>query len=54
MLELISPGGLEEAFRIIDTATEDFDLGPVIAPYGCEGDIEATMPIMERYGLTFG
>jgi quercetin dioxygenase-like cupin family protein len=54
ILELISPGGLEEAFRTIDTATEDVDLGPVIAPYGCEGDIEATMPLVEKYGLTFG
>ena len=54
LLELISPGGLEEAFRIIDTATEDLDLGPVIAPYGCQGDLEATMPLIEKYGLTFG
>lgn len=51
---MISPSGLEEAFRIIDTADDDLDLGAVIAPYGCEGDIEATMPIVERYGLTFG
>ena len=54
LLELISPGGLEEAFRIIDTAPDDFDLGPAIAPYGCEGDFEATVPIIEKYGLTFG
>ncbi len=54
LLELISPGGLEEAFRIIDTATEDVDLGPLINSYGCEGDYEATLPLIERYGLTFG
>ena len=54
VLEMISPGGLEEAFRIIDTASSELDLGPVIEPYGCEGDMEATMPIMEKYGLTFG
>jgi quercetin dioxygenase-like cupin family protein len=54
LLELISPGGLEEAFRIIDTAPDDLDLGPVISPYGCEGDFEATVPIIERYRLTFG
>ncbi len=54
VLELISPGGLEEAFRTIDTATEDLDLGPLLEPYGCEGDYEATVPIIERYGLTFG
>ena len=54
LLELISPGGLEEMFRIVDTATDDVDLGALIAPYGCEGDIERTMPIIEHYGLTFG
>jgi len=54
VLEMISPGGLEEAFRIIDTASPDLDLGPVIEPYGCEGDMAATQPLMERLGLTFG
>ena len=54
MLELISPGGLEEAFKIIGTATEEVDLGPLVAPYGCEADLAATVPIVERYGLTFG
>ena len=54
VLEMISPGGLEEALRIIDTASSELDLGPVIEPYGCEGDMEATMPIMEKHGLTFG
>lgn len=54
ILELISPGGLEEAFRVIDTAPDELDLGPVIAPYGCEADLEATAPIIEKYGLTFG
>lgn len=54
VLELISPGGLEEAFRIIDTATGETDLGPLIEPYGCQGDMDATQPLMEKYGLTFG
>jgi quercetin dioxygenase-like cupin family protein len=54
VLEIISPGGLEEAFRVIDTAPEGLDLGPVIEPYGCEGDFEATLPIIEKYDLTFG
>jgi hypothetical protein len=54
VLEIISPGGLEEAFRIIDTAPDDLDLGSVIEPYGCEGDMEATLPIIEKYDLTFG
>lgn len=54
LLEIISPGGLEEAFRLIDTASPDLDLGQVIESYGCEGDLEATLPIMEKHGLTFG
>ena len=54
LLEVISPGGLEHAFRILDTAEDDVDLGAVIAPYGCEADLEATLPIIERYGLTWG
>ncbi len=54
VLELITPGGLEEAFRLIGTAGDDVDLGPLVEPYGCEGDEEATRPIIERYGLTFG
>ncbi len=54
MLELISPGGLEEAFKIIGTAAQDTDLGPLVAPFGCEADMEATTPIVERFGLTFG
>lgn len=54
MLELISPGGLEEAFKVIGTTTEEVDLGPLVASYGCEADEEATGPLMEKYGLTFG
>ena len=54
VLELITPGGLEEAFRLIGTAGDGVDLGPLVEPYGCEGDFEATQPIIEKYGLTFG
>ena len=54
VLELICPGGLEEAFRIIGTAGQDVDLGPLVEPFGCEGDFAATEPIIEKYGLTFG
>jgi quercetin dioxygenase-like cupin family protein len=53
MLELISPGGLEEAFKIIGSATDDIDLASLVAPYGCDADMTATAPIVERYGLTF-
>lgn len=54
IFEVISPGGLEEVFKIIDTATEDIDLGPLGAQYGCDVDMERTAPIIERCGLTFG
>jgi quercetin dioxygenase-like cupin family protein len=54
LLEVISPGGLEEAFRTIGNAPEDFDLTPVAEAYGCDADFDATLPIMEKYGLTFG
>ncbi|MFC6287251.1 cupin domain-containing protein [Nocardioides sp. GCM10027113] len=54
VLELISPGGLEEAFRIIGSATEEVDLGPLVATYGCEADPDATTALVEKYGLTFG
>ena len=51
---MISPGGLEHAFRIMDTAEDDIDLVAVVAPFGCEADLEATLPIIERHGLTWG
>jgi quercetin dioxygenase-like cupin family protein len=54
LLELISPGGLEDVFRAVDTAVDDSDLGALIAAAGCEGDPAATQPIVERYGLTWG
>ncbi|WP_372728305.1 cupin domain-containing protein [Nocardioides sp.] len=54
LLEMISPGGLEELFRAIDAAGEDVDVGALAAPYGCEADLERTLPIIEKYGLTFG
>lgn len=54
VLEIISPGGLEEAFRLIDMAPPDLDLEGVIEPYACEADMDATMPIIERHGLSFG
>jgi mannose-6-phosphate isomerase-like protein (cupin superfamily) len=56
ILEIISPGGFEEAFR------EIHDLGEALNPetmaaialrYGVEVDFERTAPIIERHGLTF-
>jgi len=56
MLELISPGGIEELFRsfgsLVEPLTPD-ELAERAAPYRCEADFEATMPLLERYGLSF-
>jgi quercetin dioxygenase-like cupin family protein len=54
LLEIISPGGLEEVFRKIGTAGADDDLAAYIEAAGCEGDMASTQPIIEKYGLTFG
>ena len=54
ILEIITPGGLENLFRAIGTADDDIDLGELVAPYGCEADLDRTEPLVEKYGLTFG
>lgn len=56
MLEIISPGGFEQAFR--DIAAIDGEPAPeAIAAigerYGVAVDFEATMPIVEKHGLSF-
>ena len=56
ILEIISPGGLEELFRQIDTLEGEPDpaqMAEMAGRYGCELDFEATMPIVERHGLSF-
>jgi mannose-6-phosphate isomerase-like protein (cupin superfamily) len=56
ILEIISPGGFEEAFREIDTLVGEPDpseIAAIAARYGCEVDFEGTMPIIERHGLAF-
>lgn len=55
VLEIISPGGLEDAFREMHTFEGD-DPAPLIAlagRYGCQIDLERTMPIVQRHGLVF-
>lgn len=56
MLELISPGGIEELFRsfasLVQPLTPD-ELAARAAPYHCDADFESTMPIVERHGLNF-
>lgn len=56
LLEIISPGGLEQLFRKLGEPGGEYDpetLPALAAEYGCEVDFEATMPIAERHGLVF-
>jgi mannose-6-phosphate isomerase-like protein (cupin superfamily) len=57
LLELISPGGFEQAFRDIgeigDQMTPE-QLATIAERYGIDVDFEGTMPVMERHGLTMG
>ena len=56
ILEIISPGGLEELFRELAAAGGEYDPAtlPVLAArYGCEVDFERTLPVVERHGLAF-
>ncbi len=56
ILEIISPGGLEQAFREMDVLGEALDpaaMTAIGARYGVEVDFERTAPIIERHGLTF-
>lgn len=56
ILELISPGGLEELFRILGTLDQFPDEGELAAltsGYGCEADMDGTASVVERHGLRF-
>ena len=53
-LELISPAGLEQFFRLLAERGEELspeELGEAAAPYRCDADMERTGPLMERHGL---
>ena len=54
MLELISPAGLEDLFRQLDLLTDWPDPATLVemaAAYGCEVDLDATAPVMQRHNL---
>ena len=56
ILEIISPGGLEELFRELAAADGEHEpatLPALAARYGCEVDFERTLPVVERHGLAF-
>ena len=53
ILEVITPGGLEELFRSIDAldAPEPDELERMAAPFGLDLDLAGTMAVLERHGL---
>jgi hypothetical protein len=56
LLEIISPGGLEQLFRRLAEPGGEYDpetLPALAAEYGCQIDFEATMPLVERHQLIF-
>jgi quercetin dioxygenase-like cupin family protein len=56
LVEILSPGGLEELFRRFDSLDdwpEPEELARMAGEYGCEVDLDATMVVLERHGLVF-
>lgn len=56
MLEMISPGGFEQAFRDIAAMGEEINpeaMAEIAARYGVEVDFDGTGPIVERHQLSF-
>lgn len=55
-LEIISPGGLEQAFREmagLGASLDDDAMAEIAARHGCDIDMEATGPVIARHGLVF-
>ncbi len=56
VLEIISPGGFEQAFRemhALGHALDETAITRIAAGYGCDVDFERSAPIIERHVLTF-
>lgn len=56
VLELISPAGLEEFFRLVDSPDADEmaeRIAELSASIGCDVDEPATAALVERHGLRF-
>jgi len=56
ILEIIAPGGFEQAFREMHALGEALDpetMARIAARYGVDADFERTGPIIERHRLTF-
>ena len=56
VLELLSAAGLEELFRELGRLTSEPTpeaMAAMAARYGCDLDLDATFPLIERHGLRF-
>ena len=56
VLEIISPAGLEQFFRLVDAIESEQDpeqLAEMAARIGCDVDHDATAALVERHGLRF-
>jgi hypothetical protein len=56
VLEIISPAGLEEFFRLVDAPETEQDpekISEMAARIGCNVDQAATAALVERHGLRF-
>ncbi len=53
LIELITPGGLEELFRRIDVGVSDEEMDSLAKTYKCDVDMAQTEPLIERHGLRF-
>ncbi len=56
ILEIISPAGLEELFRQLDSLDDSPDpeaMAEMAAAYGCEVDFEATFALLGSHDLSF-
>lgn len=56
VLEIISPSGLENLFRLLDTSPELYEPDALVSlaeSYGARVDFDATASIADRHGLRF-
>ncbi len=56
VLEIISPSGLEQFFRALGQMTEPPTaeaMGELAAPYQCDADMDRTMELVQKHGLSF-
>lgn len=56
ILEVITPGGLDELFLALDgleSLPDPDELARMAAPYGVDLDLDGTTAVLERHGLRF-